>query len=342
MRINSKFFVLFMALLTILLCFLMLWLWRRLSRRGPAAILGRTVLLVSSQLAMTATILAGVNIYFGFYTSWHDLFGGGTQGYQLHVQPPPPVGRVNAAQLPNAGATQTLTVATPQTLHGLRSGISANVTVFVPSGYQDPAQQRTDYPAIVIDETGPDLGPLPKSLAYGKPATDIAALLIYVDTGSQPAIPCTDLAGAAGQQGALFWDQDLRTAIAAHYRVGLGPENWAVVGLNRTAACAGTLAVLSSGYYGAAATFGPWTEAPDSQDPAAAAVNPEQWLKLYPGPPSSLLLVDADAQTKAVFSGGVGGLQVTTQRTYTLQQMLTWLVQALNQSSAQEGPAQWA
>jgi hypothetical protein len=270
------------------------------------------------------------------------LFGGGAQSYQLHVQPPPQIHRANAAQLPNAAAPQTLTIATPQSLHGLRSGISADVTVYVPSGYQDPAQQRTYYPAIVIDGTGPHSDDLLSGFGQGKPGADVAALLIYVDTGTGPAIPATNLAGAAGQQGALFWDQDLRSAIAARYRVESGPENWAVLGVNETAAAAGTLAVLSSGYYAAAATYGPWSRPADTQDPAAAAVTPEQWLKLYPGPPSSLLLVDADEQTRAALSGQTGELHVTTEQTLPLDRTLAWLTRTMNQDMRQEGPTRWA
>ena len=327
MRINSKFFVLFLAALTVLLCFLMLWLWKRLSRRSAAAVLGRVALVVSSQLAMTATILAAVNIYFGFYTSWQDLLGGGAQNYQLHVQPPPSIAKFDAAQLSGGG--------TALALHGLRSGISADLTVFVPPGYQDTSQQHTRYPTIVIDDTGL-VGAAPKG--FGVHAADVPALLVYVTSASVPAIPCTDISGVPGQQGALFWDQDLRTAIATRYRVDLAPENWGVVGIGGNAACAGTLAVLGSAYYGAAATWGTWTEPADLQDPSTAAVTPAQWLKLYPGPPSSLLLVDPDEQTKAVFSGDVGRLRVTFQSRLDLDQMLAWLTQA----TGGEGAGQWA
>ncbi|HEV2640945.1 MAG TPA: hypothetical protein VGX23_37865 [Actinocrinis sp.] len=327
MRIDSKFFVLFLAVLTILLCFLMLWLWRRLSRPGPAAVLGRIGLLVGSQLAMTATILAAVNIYFGFYTSWSDLLGNGTQSFQLYLKPSATGHGLNSGQLTGTGPTQSL--------HGLRSGIDANVTVYVPPGYQDPAQQHTRYPTIVVDVTGQDR-PLPRGFA--RHAMNVPALLVYVDSGNAPAIPCTDVAGVAGQQGALFWDQDLRSAIAARYRVDQGPENWGVVGLDETAACAGTLAVLSSDYYGAAATLGPWTEPAGSPDPPAAAVTPEEWLKLYPGPPSSILLVGADEQTRQIFAGDAGQLQVTDQTSLDLDQMVSWLVQVVSRA----GQSRWA
>ena len=341
MRINSKFFVLFLALITILLCFLMLWLWKRLSRRSTAAVLGRIGLVVSSQLAMTATILAAVNIYFGFYTSWQDLIGDSAQTFQMYAQPASLGQKASLGQLADASASGTT-----QSLHGLRSGISANVTVFVPPGYQDPAQQHTRYPTIVVDETGPTghFGPLPRNFDLSKHGMNVPALLVYVDSGGAPAIPCTDVAGTADQQGALFWDQDLRSAIAARYRVDLAPENWGVVGMNPTAACAGTLAVVNSAYYGAAATYGAWDQAPNPQDPPDAATTPAQWLKLYPGPPSSLLLVDADDTTKAVFTGNIGELKASEQNTSSLDQMVSWLVQELAQSAAAEQPGatQWA
>jgi hypothetical protein len=327
MQINGKFFVLFLALLTLLMCFAMLWLWKRLARRSTAAVLGRIGLVVGSQLAMTATILAAVNAYFGFYTSWQDLFGGGAETFQLSVQPAAQVSKANLGQLTGSGPALSL--------HGLRSGISALVTVVTPAGYQDPAHQHTDYPIIVVDETGP-IGPLAQH--FSGHATNVPALLVYVRSGSAPAIPCTDVSGAAGQQGALFWDQDLRSAVSARYRADPAPENWGVVGLGDTAACAGTLAVLSSDYYGAAAAFGPWNDPPDSQDPPTAAVTPGQWLKLYPAPPSSLLLVNADEQTTAAFAGGGGRLRVTNQRSQDFDQMVSWLVQTVEQPGAD----QWA
>jgi hypothetical protein len=322
MRINSKLFVVLLAALTLALCVSMLWLWQRLSRPAPAAVLGRIALVLSSQLAMTATILATVNIYFGFYTSWQDLLGGGAQNYRLQVHPAPAAVAADAGQIPPGDQS---------TIHGLRSGISADLDIDLPPGYQDSSQAHDRYPVIVVDDTGPS-GRYGAALTYFQQhGTDqVPAVLAFVFNGDAPAIACTDVAASPTQQGALFWDQDLRTAIAAHFRVDRNPADWAVVGAGTNAACAGTLAVLSSGYYSAAATIGPWTGPADPpQDPPAAADNPQQWLRLYPGPPSSILLVDPDQATEAVFPADPGALRVTSRTGMTPGQVFAWLVQVL-------------
>jgi len=345
MRIDSKLFVLVLALVTAALCAVMLGLWKRLSRRTPGAILGRIALVLGSQLAMAATILAGVNIYFGFYTSWQDLVGGGAQSFELKVRPLPEVASADAAQISVSGADFTTTTG-PLAMHGLRSGISAELTVYAPAGYQDTAQAGTRYPVIVVDSTG-SAGPSGTAVTApeAQSADNVPALLVFVSNSGEPAIPCTNVAGSANQQGALFWDQDLRTAIATRFRATLNPADWAVVGGGANAACAGTLAVLSSDYYAAAATIGPWAEpASPVQDPPAIADSPGRWLQLYPGPPSDILLVDADQQTKSIFTANPGALRVQAQSGLSAHQVFVWLTQAIGQSNGRQpdGTQRWS
>lgn len=329
MRINGKPFVILLVLVTIALCFTMLWLWKRLSRRTPGAILGRIALVLGSQLAITATILAVVNIYFGFYTSWQDLVGGGPQSFQLHVQPPPSIEPADAAQI----AAQTPN-GEPQHMHGLRSGISADLTIFTPAGYQDPHQAHTRYPVIVVDNTGPPgSGGVIMGRFVTKGTNEVPALIVVVSTGGAPSIPCIDIAGSPTGQGALFWDQDLRTAIATRYRTRLNAGDWGIVGGGANSQCAGTLAVLSAGYYSVGAALGAWTapEYPPGSVPPATAVDPEQWLKLYPGPPSDLLLVNPDPATAAAFASNPGALRVSNESGLDADQVFTWVAQTLGQ-----------
>jgi hypothetical protein len=242
------------------------------------------------------------------------------------------VAAANAAQIPAAGSI--LTASNPLAIHGLRSGISAELTIYPPSGYQDAAQARTQYPVIVVDNTG--LSALAGGGAVSEPeaqgADTVPAILVFVDTGGSPAIPCINVAGSASQQGALFWDQDLRTALAARFRVSLDPADWAVVGGGANAACAGTLAVLSSDYYSAAATIGPWTEPPSPpQDPPAMADSPGKWLQLYPGPPSDILLVNPDQATMSIFAADTGALRVQSRSGLTDHEVFVWLTQTIDQ-----------
>ena len=340
MRINSKLFVLVLAVFTVALCAVMLLLWKRLSRRSTGAVLGRIVLVLGSQLAMTATILAAVNIYFGFYTSWQDLLGGGAQDFELKVRPLPEAAAADAAQIAAGAATAS----GPLAFHGLRSGISANLVIQAPPGYGDPAQAGAQYSVIVVDNTGPagSGGPAitaaqaqqtldPQDSQDPQNPRAVPALVVYVDTAGGPAIPCTNVSGSAGGQGALFWDQDLRSALSARFRTRPDPSAWAVIGGGANAACAGTLAVLSSGYYSTAATIGPWTQPSASpQDPPAQATSPGRWLSLYPGPPSDILLVDPDQATKSIFAANPGALRVDIRSGLSAREVFDWVSQSVN------------
>ncbi|HEU5332111.1 MAG TPA: hypothetical protein VFU73_05095 [Actinocrinis sp.] len=325
MGLTSKSFIVALALAALALCGLAVWLWPRAAGPGPRALSGRIALLLGSQLAVLAVVAALGNAYFGFYTSWNDLFGTGAQGY--HVNNHGAVAaNVNSAQLSSASAGQTTTTmsatsVTTLDLTGLRSGISARLRVYVPPQYADPAMAQQDFPIIVIDATG-EQSAASDVQALGHEPHPLDAVVVVVDTADGSSIPCTDQPG--GAQGGLFWSQDLRSAIAAHYRVALDPGSWGMLGTGPDATCALVSALSDSTRYSAAAVLGP---------PRHSAFDPVWYLNTYPAPPSRILLSEVSG-TPTAFLGHVRApLQVTETPNTDVQGALTWLTQSLQPAS---------
>lgn len=343
MGITSKLFLVALGLLALAGCGLTVWLWPKLAGRGARPVAGRIGLLLSAQVALLITVAVLTNDLFGFYTSWSDLFGVGSQHYQLKdsggVQP-----SVNAGQLqggttatpasqasPNPGAQPKATMVST-TLVGLRSGITAGLQVFLPPEYYAPTDGRRYYPAIVVDDTSdPGVATLASDLMSGKQRPP-QAVVVIVREDHHRHIPCVTEPNAASAE--QFWGQDLRTAVADSYRVRLSAAAWGVMGggPGGDGDCAVALALQDAGRYSAAAVFGHWQPfgAPDS--PA----DPAWWLRNYPAPPSRLLFAATGEPPQAILGPVRPPLQVmSTPGPTTESQTLDWLAQTLQNGAPQ-------
>lgn len=292
MSITSKPFVILLGLITLALFVLAQVLWRRLSGRGPAPVLGRVALLVVGQLAFVATLAAGINGLFGFYTSWSELFGSGSQSYRL-VDRGVVSGAVNATQLSHPGlvgsAARTGEVVT-ETMVGLRSDIAARVRVYLPPRYFSPAAVHQYFPAVLVDDAGQTGGAQLAAQLLAAHGTTQPTAVVIVDTVDGAPLPCMNTPD--GAQGELFWSQDVRTAVASRFRIGLGAHSWAVLGSDADGACAASLAIADSARFSAAAALGTWAPATAS-GPAPElgdTANPAAWLRTFHAPPVQLLL----------------------------------------------------
>src|SRR5260221_7608501 len=153
MGVTSKPFLVLSGLAALVVCGLTVRLWPRVAGPGVRALTGRLALLLTSQLALLLTFAALANAAFGFYTSWSDLFGVAPQHYQLsdagRVQPDANAAQVrgsgSAATGPSHGEVFTATFA------GLRSGITADLRVFLPPQYFAPSPGGRYFPAVVVD-----------------------------------------------------------------------------------------------------------------------------------------------------------------------------------------------
>jgi hypothetical protein len=304
---------------------------------------GRVGLLLTAQIALLLTVAALTNDLFGFYTSWSDLFGVGSQRYQLKdsgvVQP-----NVNGSQL-QGGTTATPASQTSQnpggqpkatvvntTLLGLRSGITAGLQVFLPPEYYAPADGRRYYPAIVVDDTSdPGVATLASDLMSGKQRPP-QAVVVIVHGDHHRHIPCVDEPDAATAE--QFWGQDLRTAVADTYRVRLSPAAWGAMGSGpgNGGDCAVALALEDAGRYSAAAVFGHWQHPGPPDSPA----DPAWWLRNYPAPPSRLLFAATGEPPQAILGPVRSPLQVmSTAGPATESQTLDWLAQTLDNGAPQ-------
>jgi hypothetical protein len=327
MGITSKTFIVLLALAALALFAVTVWLWPRLATSTSRAISGRVGLLVTSQLLLLAVVAAFVNAYFGFYTSWSDLFGAGSQRY--HVNDKGAVAaNVNASQLTSGSTSGSITTTT---LTGLRSGITARLRVYV------PPHPQPSYPAIVIDATGEQTAAADATALSSNAAHPIQALVVIVDTANGSTIPCTDQPG--GAQGGQFWAQDLRSAIAARYSVGLSAASWGVLAAGPDASCALQFALADSTRYSAAAAINPTpgpspsSPNPSAANPSSAAFNPSSWLATYPAPPSRILLAGVSGSPDSVLGQVRPPLQATATGNTDTQSALTWLAQTLNQGA---------
>ena len=325
MGITSKLFLVLLGLATLAACGLTLWLWPRLAGPGARALAGRLGLLAAVQLAGLLTVAAVANAAFGFYASWGDLFGVASQRYQLTSAGGVPA-NANAVQLQGNPATQATQGSSQgevltSTLVGLRSGITADLHVFLPPQYLAASASHRYFPAVVVDaNTASDATALASALQHS--ADGSPAVVVIVDGAGGHDVPC---GYQAGPTGALFWAQDLRTAIAAQFRVRLNAASWGALSTGSDDNCAAVLALEDAGRYSAAAVLGPW---PRNGSPGTAA-DPAWWLRTYPAPPVRLLLAGLGQSPESVLGPVHAPLQVTATAAMTEYSAVNWLAQAL-------------
>lgn len=339
-RINGKLFLILLGSATLALAVLTLWLWPRLAGRGARPVAGRVTLLLGTQLGLAATFLFTVNALGGFYTSWGQLFGTASSRYHLTDDGSPTGHASDAAQLLDLSANGR------GRLTGLRSGLSVQLAVFTPAGYAPStthtpsssprsAHAAAEYPVEVVDLTGgadgqqlPDFQHLadtykvivavvtdPSSAAVG--ASSSSSSLPSSSSGS--SIPGVNV--PAGTQGELFWGQDLRSALAARYRVELDPADWGIAGVGASGGAAINLAVQDSTRYGLAAAVGDWTSAPAQDDWPGI----DQYLATAPAPSVRLLYNAAAPAIPRKIQTSDGPLLVAGQTGLGLGGALDWL-----------------
>jgi hypothetical protein len=182
-----------------------------------------------------------------------------------------------------------------------------------PGSGPGPAAKRL--PVEVVDLTGYTAsGRLPN---YQQIASTYRVLVAVV---TAPAVvPGVNV--PEGTQGELFWSQDLRTALIAHYGVDTSPSDWGVAGVGQSGGAAINLAVQDSTHYGLAAAVGDWTSAP-LQDSWPGI---DKYLATVPTPAIRLLYDPTAPGIPAKLRLTAGALQVATQSGLTLTSALDWL-----------------
>jgi hypothetical protein len=328
-RINGKAFLILLGLITLALAVATLWLWPRLAGRGARPVAGRIALLLGTQLGLAATVLFTINALGGFYTSWGQLFGTASSRYQLTNAGAPGGAAQDSSQL-NLGASQQ------GVLHGMRSGLSAHLAVFLPKsqGRAGGPAGAQSLPVEVVDLTGGDpfAGGNQGAPDFQKLADTHHVLVAVVTDASPSAAPIPGVNVPAGAQGELFWSQDLRAALAARFPVDQDAADWGIAGAGRSGGAAIDLAVQDSGRYGLAAAAGDWT-AESAQDSWPGI---DKYLGAVPAPAVRLFYDSSAPGIPSRIRADDGPLVVATRSGLELGAALDWLGASLD---ANGGPA---
>jgi hypothetical protein len=266
--------------------------WPRMGRPGPRALALRIVALCALNASTLGLIFVAVNRANGFYSSWSDLLGwyrGGGTIVALKTGPAHPAALVTVhgqAPVQVAGRSAPAGDLQSVTIRGQLSGLVQTGQVYLPPGYLDaPGQAGQADSAGAADKTStvsdprraegagglysyPVLVAITGSSANGSSpysarrlsqtiAAEISAdrlpplIAVMFAVGPGRDRGCLNLPG--GPQAALFYAQDLPTAIGSAYRVQAQPGAWALVGDQAGGYCALQLALTSAGGFTAAA-----------------------------------------------------------------------------------------
>ncbi|SOD83453.1 esterase family protein [Streptomyces sp. Ag109_G2-15] len=276
--------------LSVVAVILPLVLWSRMRGPKPLRVAARVLMLLFAQGTAVTLVFVLVNNQNNLYDNWADLFGTGN-----HVQQAADLGRdgtggIALKRLPKV--KQNFEPADGPGMHaagGVRvtqlkgrvSGVNAEVYVWLPPQYNEPAYRNKKFPVVELlpgypgsakawfgsMKTHEQLLPLMKS---GQVAPFILVaprtnLLAGVDTG------CANI---PGQVNADTWlSIDVPKMVMDNFRAQPAPQGWAVAGYSAGAHCAVKLAVAHPDRYRAAVSMSGYND-PIGERNSLAAQNP--------------------------------------------------------------------
>ncbi|WP_435612827.1 alpha/beta hydrolase [Streptomyces sp. bgisy159] len=265
-------------------------LWSRL--RGPKVVraLARTLMLLFAQGTAVALVFVLVNNANNLYDDWDDLLGTGSHVRQAADLGPDGKGGVELSRLPKVrqeftdaeGPGMGAAGGVRETeLRGRISGVQAEVYVWLPPQYDDPAYRDRRFPVVELLPGFPgsakawfgalaaheQLLPLMRS---GKVAPFIlvaprTALLPGVDTG------CANITGTVNAD--TWLSVDVPKMVMDNFRAQPAPAGWAVAGFSAGAHCAAKLTVAHPDRFRAAVSLSGYND-PIEQRGSLAAETP--------------------------------------------------------------------
>ncbi|MER6784478.1 alpha/beta hydrolase-fold protein [Streptomyces sp. NPDC000658] len=286
-----------------------LLLWSRL--RGPRILraAARVMMLLFAQTTAVGLVFVLVNNSNGLYDTWADLLGTGTHVQQAADLGADGTGGIALDRLPRV--RQKFTQAEGPGMHaagGVRvtqvqgrvSGVNAEVYVWLPPQYDDPAYKHRAFPVVELLPGYPgsaktwygtlhvheQLAPL---MREGKVAPFIlvaprTTLLPGVDTG------CANVAGTVNAD--TWLSVDVPKMVKDNFRALPAPKGWAVAGYSAGGHCATKLAVAHPDRYRAAVSLSGYNDPVVERDSLAAqdtalrrANNPYLLLRKAVAPP---------------------------------------------------------
>ena len=223
---------------------------------------------LSIVVAMTGGV-AVVNYYYGYYTTWGQMwadFHGGTGNLGV-ITPATGATALGSGRL---GWTD---------LTGKLSGYDRRGLVYLPPQYSQAKYAPIRFPVVELFHGTPGTSPLSwdTRLRIGQVADSLLArhligpMVLVMPTINGPGHQFQDCVNGPAVNDETYLTKDVRTDVYARYRVSHDPFEWGLAGYSSGGYCAANLALRHPGSFGAAAVINGYFRAADG--PAGAALN---------------------------------------------------------------------
>ncbi|WP_055493597.1 esterase family protein [Streptomyces sp. TP-A0356] len=319
MSLTGTPFLLLSIVLVAVALILPLFLWGRV--RGPVVVrnVARVAMLLFAQVTAITLVFVLVNNANNLYDNWSDLLGTGNHVQQAADLGKDGTGGIQVKALPKVH--QTFTQADGPGMHsaggvqvtqlkGRVSSVEAEVYVWLPPQYNDPAYKDKKFPVVELLSGYPgsakawfgslkvheQLLPLMKSgkvepFILVSPRTNLIA---KVDTG------CANIPGAVNAD--TWLSIDVPKMVTDNFRAQPAPDGWATAGYSAGAHCAAKLAVAHPDRYRAAISLSGYNDPIGERSSLAAQSvqlrrenNPYFILKGYRTPPRVSLYLSGES-----------------------------------------------
>jgi poly(3-hydroxybutyrate) depolymerase len=232
---------------------------------------------LSIMLAMTGGV-AAVNFYYGYYTTWGEMwadFHGGSGD----------LGVVSAASTSVVGSGSIGWTSLP----GQLSGYDRRGLVYLPPQYSQARYARVRFPVVELFHGTPG-SPLAWDtvLRIGQVANSLLAkhligpMVLVMPAINGPGDDYQDCVNGPAVSDDTYLTKDVRADVLARYRVSHDPYEWGVAGYSSGGYCAANLALRHPSSFGAAAVIEGYFRAADG--PAAGALNHSEPLEAANSP----------------------------------------------------------
>ncbi|MGA5099730.1 alpha/beta hydrolase [Streptomyces lavendulocolor] len=352
MSLTGTPFLVTAVVLAVIAVLLPLALWSRV--RGPAVVRAATRLgmVGFAQLTAIVVVFVAVNNVNGLYDSWDDLLGTSDHVESAIDLGPDGLGGRRISDLPKVKQTFA-PVDDPAMGPGVRrtvlkggiSGVRAEVYVWLPPQYDDPAYKDRKFPVVELLSGFPGS---PKSWFVGMHANrqleplmrngTVEPFILVAPRSHLLGRTDTGCANVPGRINADTWlSADVRKMVTDNFRAAGTADGWAVAGFSSGAHCATKLAIAHPDRYRFGVSMSGYNDPaaePSSltgKDPELRrAHNPVNMLRDAPVPPRVTLLLTGDGgdgyqQGVALREVSKAPTRVDVQQVYGGHRVSTWV-----------------
>ncbi|MFF5187091.1 alpha/beta hydrolase [Streptomyces sp. NPDC000345] len=280
MSLTGSTFLYTLVALSVVAVALPLVLWSRI--RGPRVLRGaaRVLMLMFAQGTAVALVFVVVNNADNLYDDWSDLLGTSDHVRQAADLGADGTGGLALSELPRVRQhfTQAGGGVRVTQLKGRVSGVDAEVYVWLPPQYDEPAYAHHRFPVVELLPGYPGspkswFGSLhaPAQLAPQMRGGRVAPfILVAPRTTLLPGVD-TGCANVPGTVNADTWlSVDVPKMVMDNFRTQPAPRGWAVAGYSAGAHCAVKLAVAHPDRYRAAVSLSGYNDPRGERDSLAA------------------------------------------------------------------------